>query len=124
MAAVGVSGIEGTLLQILGEDMLDQMSLGSKKRASGPPVPNTEFIVNITDCVHMSRLYVGESQSCMVLICAGVQVQEQNRVPLFSFSKPQYFDPRSGGGPFFDIMYPAWTFWGGGMMPRPYDACG
>ena len=55
----------------------------------------------------------------MVLICAGVQVQEQNRVPLFSFSKPQYFDPRSGGGPFFDIMYPAWTFWGGGMMPRP-----
>ena len=60
----------------------------------------------------------------MVLICAGVQVQEQNRVPLFSFSKPQYFDPRSGGGPFFDIMYPAWTFWGGGMMPRPYDARG
>lgn len=33
--------------------------------------------------------------------------------PLFSFSKPQGQDA-AVGGPFWDIMYPAWTFWGGG----------
>ena len=75
---------------------------------AGVQVPNTEFIVNINDKPQMSH-YRTE----------GGEIQEQNRVPLFSFSKPQYFDPRSGGGPFFDIMYPAWTFWGGGTMPRP-----
>lgn len=34
-------------------------------------------------------------------------------IPLFSFSKPQGRDEKVGG-PFWDIMYPAWTFWGGG----------
>ena len=34
-------------------------------------------------------------------------------LPLFSFSKPQGVDEKVGG-PFSDIMYPAWTFWGGG----------
>ena len=34
-------------------------------------------------------------------------------MPLFSFSKPQGRDEKVGG-PFWDIMYPAWTFWGGG----------
>lgn len=41
-------------------------------------------------------------------------------LPLFSFSKPEGIDQVKSvtgtpvGGPFWDIMYPAWTFWGGG----------
>ena len=91
-------GIEGTLLQILEEDMLDSMSLSQKKKASGPRVPNTEFVINVND-----KPQIAQSDS-----------RNKGPVPLFSFSKPQSFDPRSGGGPFWDIMYPAWTFWGGG----------
>ena len=29
----------------------------------------------------------------------------------------------SVGGPFYDIMYPAWTFWGGGPVPLPPPKC-
>ena len=61
----------------------------------------------------------------------GKKLCTPSALPLFSFSKPQHVDSSEGvrgtepvGGPFWDIMYPAWTFWGGGMLPRPCDARG
>ena len=87
-------GIEGTLLQILDEDNLAGMSRRKKKKTSGPPIPDTEFIVNINDKPQ-------------------VQIRGGAPMPMFSFSKPQGVDQKVGG-PFWDIMYPAWTFWGGG----------
>jgi protein glucosyltransferase len=89
-------GIEGTLMQILDEDNLAVMGARRQKKEVKPPVSDTEFIVNIND---KPQLQVARSKDIPV--------------PLFSFSKPQGKDA-TVGGPFWDIMYPAWTFWGGG----------
>jgi len=59
-----------------------------------PQLPDTEFIVNTRDWPQVSK-YLG------------------NMLPVFSFSKTEEF---------YDIMYPAWAFWGGGpaigLYPR------
>jgi protein glucosyltransferase len=90
-------GIEGTLLQLIEEDGIAKMSLKKRKKNRGPAVANTELVININDKPQMSH-----------------QRFPTTPIPLFSFSKPEGYDTRSGGGPFWDIMYPAWTFWGGG----------
>jgi len=57
-------------------------------------VPNTEFYVNTRDWPQLNKHF-------------------NEKVPVFSFSKTEEF---------FDIMYPAWAFWGGGpaigLYPR------
>jgi len=59
-----------------------------------PSLPDTEFIVNTRDWPQLSKYLV-------------------DKLPVFSFSKTEEF---------FDIMYPAWAFWGGGpaigLYPR------
>jgi len=59
-----------------------------------PFLPDTEFIINTRDWPQLSK-YV------------------QEKLPVFSFSKTEEF---------YDIMYPAWAFWGGGpaigLYPR------
>jgi len=59
-----------------------------------PILPDTEFVVNTRDWPQLNR-------------------HMQDKLPVFSFSKTEEF---------FDIMYPAWAFWGGGpaigLYPR------
>lgn len=59
-----------------------------------PTLPDTEFVVNTRDWPQLSKYVV-------------------NKLPVFSFSKTEEF---------YDIMYPAWAFWGGGpaigLYPR------
>jgi len=59
-----------------------------------PSLPDTEFVVNTRDWPQLNKFM-------------------QEKLPVFSFSKT---------GEFYDIMYPAWAFWGGGpaigLYPR------
>jgi len=59
-----------------------------------PSLPDTEFVVNTRDWPQLNKYM-------------------QDKLPVFSFSKT---------GEFYDIMYPAWAFWGGGpaigLYPR------
>ena len=110
-------GIEHTLLEILAEDK----AWFAKPR--GPPIPDVEFVVNVNDKPQMAHgaPAIGASASKCLNHDDKKKLCTDIPLPLFSFSKPQGVDETQGvrgtepvGGPFWDIMYPAWTFWGGG----------
>ena len=110
-------GIEHTLLELLAEDRA--RSADAEGDGLGPRLPEAvEFIVNVNDKPQMAH---GKEGGGCLNHDDGKKLCTPTALPLFSFSKPQHVDSSEGvkgtepvGGPFWDIMYPAWTFWGGG----------
>jgi hypothetical protein len=119
-----VQGIEHTLLELLAEDRKHRASKRKRKRGF-KPIPDVEFVNNVQDKPQMAY---ASSERGLGLggTCLGPDDKKKlctvTPLPLMSFSKPQagkqsLVEDAAGvpvGGPFWDIMYPAWTFWGGG----------